>query len=646
VNARVAELLPAETELVQRNETQAPAEKVRPKPSSRALGRLPEIVFGMACGSMIIAISFARARSGAAEASHLYWVGQAIVYLVPGGFLLFRKSVMKVEAIGVAFLAPITSYLTLLYYSPTRFRFLDEFGHVQTAQTILATHHLFHANTAILPSPQYPGLEIVTTAIVAISHLSITAAGMIVAGSAHVLAGVCLYFLVFELTAKYRVSALAALIYATGPHYQFFDSYFLYETIAIPFLLLTILAVVKMLKSEGRAANTWGAVAFACGAVTAVCHHVTSYMLLLILFAFCVAQPFVSKSARSWRLPVVLIGIAAVVAVWDLKVATTTVAYFTPVVHALFSSITGSKSVVKGHSLGAFVIKRGASGSAPIADLALEYVDIGLLMILTPIGVRVIWKNKIGKFTAALGLAIASLSIFIVVVARVVVSNSTLATRSLSFVMIPASFACALAVENLRWGTLTQGRHIFTRLWTRLWKVWSAPFWTGVVALLALGGIAGGYPNFYARLPGPFLVSGWERGVDEHNLDLTAWMATRLTPDNGVASDFFTSQMISALGDQRGKRNIADLFLSSKYTSADRTIVKIHRVVFVVVDTRISQQLPAAGFYFSDDPGNGLYSSPIPKADLTKFESIPGVSRVFSDGTILIYDLTGSTKPK
>ena len=60
---------------------------------------------------------------------------------------------------------PIATFLILAYYSPDQFRFLDEFQHVQTAQTILTTHHLFHVNTSLPVSPQYPGLEIITSAV-------------------------------------------------------------------------------------------------------------------------------------------------------------------------------------------------------------------------------------------------------------------------------------------------------------------------------------------------------------------------------------------------------------------------------------------------------------------------------------------------
>lgn len=300
------------------------------------LGRLPELALTMAAGSAIVAIAFAGARYDRAWAGHLFWVGQVVVYASPAAFLLLRKRTYPLEAAGIAMLISVTTFLINQYYSPDQFRFGDEFINVQTAQSILATHHLFHANTFLPVSPQYPGLEIVTASIVSITHLSITTAGLIVAGVAHVLVAMALYFLIREVSDRPRVAALAVVLYATGSHYQFFDSYFIYQNIALPFLLLSLLATVKMMKSRGPAVVGWGAAAVGCGAVTAVCHHVTSYALVALLLAFVIAQLFVPAAVRSKGLPVVFLAVLSIVAIWDLDFASLTVAYFRPVFDSLF----------------------------------------------------------------------------------------------------------------------------------------------------------------------------------------------------------------------------------------------------------------------------------------------------------------------
>jgi hypothetical protein len=598
----------------------------------RGLGRVPELALGMACATIIVAVAFAGARSSKSWATDLFWVGQVALYAIPAAFLLFRRSILRAEAFGIALLMPVATFLILAYYSPDQFRFIDEFQHVQTAQTILATHHLFHVNTSLAVSAQYPGLEIITSAVVAITHLSITTSGMIVTGVAHVLVGLCLYFLVLEVAGRPRIAAFASVIYATGPHYQFFDSYFIYQTIAIPFLLLSLVAVVKMVKSKGGVANAWGAVAIASGAVTAVSHHITSYALVAVLFLFVVVQLFLPRPARSWRLPVVFLAVAAMVVGWDLGVATATLSYIKPII----DSLLGRHGILPNSH------KQGVSGTLPLPDTVWEYASALLLVVLVPLGAWQAWKARARESNAvSLGLGLGALSIFIVLVVRVASGDgSELAGRAMSFALIPISIVCAAVIIDRVRRKPDRARHGVRRFQ----NFGMAVIGTSVLVVLAVGGIAGGWPSYYARLPGPHLVSAYERSVDEHNLDAATWAAAKLPRGGGIASDDFTESMFSSLGNQAYQRNLAGLFLTTSYTAANRSLVKNKRITYVVADKRITEQLPAAGFYFSPDPHQGNYKKPLARASIDKFNSVPGASRVFDDGTIVIYDLAGAAK--
>jgi hypothetical protein len=598
----------------------------------RGLGRVPEIALAMAGATLIVAAAFAGARSGKSWANDLFWVGQIALYAIPAAFLLFRRSILRAEAFGIALLMPVATFLILAYYSPDQFRFIDEFQHVQTLQTILATHHLFHVNTSLPVSAQYPGLEIITSAVVAITHLSITTSGMIVTGVAHVLVGLVLYFLVLELVGRPRVAAFATVIYATGPHYQFFDSYFIYQTIAIPFLLLTLLAVAKMVKSDKAAvANTWGAVAIACGAVTVVSHHITSYALVAILLLVLIAQFFIPRAGRGWRVPVVFVVVVGMVVGWDLGVATATWHYIKPII----DSLLGRGGVLPNSK------RQSVSGKLPLPDTIWEYASTLLLVVLAPLGAWQVWKGRREGNAVSLGLGIGALSIFIVLVVRVASGDGgELAGRAMSFALIPISFVCAIVIVARAQTRPGRPKHGIRRFQ----NFGMAVLGTGVLVVLALGGIAGGWPSYYARLPGSYRVSAYERSIDEHNLDAATWAGSHLPRGGGVASDDFTESMFSSIGNQAYLRNLAPLFLTTTYTAADRTLVKRQRIAFVVGDKRITEQRPAAGFYFSPDPHQGNYKKPLPGATLNKFNNVPGVSRIFDDGTIVIYDLAGAAK--
>ncbi|MGD0882235.1 MAG: hypothetical protein ABSB09_11770 [Acidimicrobiales bacterium] len=603
---------------------------------AKGLGRLPELALAMAAGSGIVAVAYAGARYGHAWAGHLFWLGQAVIYAAPAAFLLLRKRILAIEATGIALLMPVITFLVNQYYSPGQFRFSDEFAHVQTAQSILATHHLFHLNTNLPQSPQYPGLEIITTGIVSITHVSITTAGLIVAGGAHVVVGAALFFLILETCGRPRVGALAVVLYATGSHYQFFDSYFIYETVAIPFLLLSLLATVKMMKSRGPTATGWGATAVACGGVTAVCHHVTSYALVALLLAFVIAQLLLPSVSRSRGLPIVFLAVAGIVVIWDLGIATSTVSYFRPVIDGLLPGHSSAKS-----PNGGIVIPRkpGVSEQPPLLDTVAEYLAFAALLVLAPLGAWKVWHTRRSAPNgAALGLAIASLSIFVTLVLRVAASDgSELASRAMTFALIPVSFVCALVIVDR---TILRARPAH-RVGGR-GPVLLALASTLVVVVLAVGGIASGWPPYFARLPGPYKVSAWERSVDEHNLDTAQWFADSVPPDQGVASDYSTEAIISALGHQAEVQGIAGLFLPLTYSGAQGSLVRSKRVSFIAVDRRITEQLPATGYYFKDDPEGGFYSAPLPTRSITKFDGVPGVSRVYDDGTIVVYEIIGS----
>ena len=65
-------------------------------------------------------------------------------------------------------------------------------------------------------------------------------------------------------------------------------------------------------------------------------------------------------------------------------------------------------------------------------------------------------------------------------------------------------------------------------------------------------------------------------------------------------------------------------------------------IKYVLADLRLTRQLPASGQYFSMDPHAGQYRHPLPLADMTKFNHVPGVARIFDSGNIVIYDLSGA----
>ncbi len=598
---------------------------------SDRLGRLPWVALGMAFGVLVVAIADAMARSKDPGAGALFWIGQITLYLVPAAMLVARRPVTRSEGLGIALAVPVATYAVLECYRPLQFDFLDEFAHVQTAQSILTTHHLFHANTLLPVSAQYPGLEIVTTALASLSHLSIDASGTVIAGVAHVLLGAALYSLVDEVTGRPRAGGLAVVIYATGPHFQFFDSYFIYEVIALPFLVASLLAVVKVVKApDTKSATSWSVAAILAAFITVVSHHVTSYALIGLLVCFVVAALVVPGARRHRRhLVAVLAATVAMTLAWDLGIATDTAAYIVPQLQHVFSALN-PENLFRGPTKGS------GSYATPVADTVLELFGQLVLVALVIFGIVQAFRNRNEKHRALmLASAVASLALFVEIAIRLFLRNgSEIAARLSSYALLPIGLTIAAALRFPRPGV----EHPPSRR-ARLHGAGARSMVLGAAVALAAGGVAGGWPASYARLPGPFLVGAWERSVDEHNLALSAFVRRNFTPANGVVSDFITAAMVAGLGHQVNVGGVASLFLQRRFTPRDVRLIEQKHISFVIVDKRISQQLPADGYYFLPDPRAGRYKTPIQSANLAKFNRIPAVSRIFDDGTISVYDV-------
>jgi hypothetical protein len=129
--------------------------------------------------------------------------------------------------------------------------------------------------------------------------------------------------------------------------------------------------------------------------------------------------------------------------------------------------------------------------------------------------------------------------------------------------------------------------------------------------------------------------------VDPEEIAVARWTLAALGPDNRFAVDFGNCPVLGSYGDQNPVLDVGFLYTSPAYTSADIRQVQAQAIHYILVDQRLSQSLPASGRYFPIDQNAGGYTHPIPLADLTKFNHVPQVSRIFDDGNIVIYDLGG-----
>jgi hypothetical protein len=609
------------------------------------------VALGVALGVFIVAIGYARGRANQPWSAPLYWLGDSIVYLVPALLLVNKRRVTRTEGGGIAVILGIATYAIKECYRPLQFTFSDEFQHLPTIQAILATHHLFHANPLLAVSPYYPGLEIVTSALATLSHLSIYSAAAVVLGVAHLVGTVALFYLALEIVRNPRFAVLAVFVYATGPDYQFFTSYFAYESLALPLMIVSLLAIVRMVKSSSsRASVLWGGASVLFGVATAVTHHLTSYALFGLELCVLVFAMFKPDSARR-RLGIlaVVVALGGFIALWDGSVAKATYSYLQHGFSRLLlhnPSIAHVTSTVLPLVGGPIWSRAFASTVAPTFDRIMSIIWAISLTVLIVLGLWLVWKKRHVATSIQLAMAIASPVVFVAFLILVLApGGGEVATRLMTFALIPGALVAAFTINRFVERERPDRGHRF-RAWPS--KTW-VPALFIMFALLVVGATAASWPPFYARIPGPYLLGGRDRTVDQYDLSAAEWAGRHFVRGSVIAADITNSELMDSIGHQRDPDGFisAYLLIGSSISPAMEQQIKAQNIQFVLADQRISSGVPVAGEpIFYPDPFGGHYRKPIPVTSLNKFNSITGVSRIFDDGPIVIYDFRGSIYTK
>ena len=233
----------------------------------------------------------------------------------------------------------VAEYLVKVCYSPAAFTYADELMHWRTTTDVMQTGKLFTANNLLPISPYYPGLEEVTSALASITGLSVFTSGLIVAGLAHLLF-VCVLFVLFRyVSGSHRVAGVALLLYSSESLFQSFDSMFVYQTLALPFLGLTVLAVYRLAAAQAPGRLGWFTVGALSAFATVVTHHVASYLLVATLEVITLGA-LLARDRRlvAWASILALVSAAAFGA-WIVFVAPSTVGYLQPVIDGALQNL-------------------------------------------------------------------------------------------------------------------------------------------------------------------------------------------------------------------------------------------------------------------------------------------------------------------
>jgi hypothetical protein len=595
-------------------------------PAASVFSRIPisVITLSAAIGVLVSSLGYADGRAGAGSSSGpgiaLYWLGQVLIILPIAGRLISRRQMSNGSTITLIVVLTIAEYLLKVNYSPLGFGFNDEFLHWRGTTNMLQSGKLFELNYGLPIGTHYPGIEEVTSALISATGLSVFEAGLIVAGAAHLLYILFLYLAFCVAIRSHRIAGIAILLYYAAPALTSFNSMFVYETLALAFFGMCIVAGLRSaIEKSPSDRRRWFIVAVLTIFATTITHHVTSYMLTLFLILVAIASGVTGSRNTAARFGILAAISALSVILWIAFIARDTISYFSPTVVGMVASL---KNLTNGGSSGAT-----STSSSPFGNVALGAVGLLLITVLIAVGAWQAWK-RYRRHPWIMGMGIGGTLGWIAYlgIRLGTADGQELAGRAATYIFIPVCVLGALALTRLV--NSTPGR--------RLGSAVTAVVVAAVTALL-IDGLANGWPPYWERLPGPHQVAAFEASVDPEEVAISNWSLAELGPGWRISSDQGIYPILIGYGGQDPLQQISWLYATPTWTAPLAGQASGQNVQYVETDTRLTKTLSPNGVYFPGD--TTMPTTPLALANLTKFNHVEGVARVYDDGTINFYDL-------
>lgn len=588
------------------------------------LGRLPALCGSSASGLLLIAIADTAARTSAAWASSLFWVGLLTLF-VPIALRLLGTAATRRERIGLVVILGLSLYLVKVLHSPLTFTLPDELMHWRTASEIVRTGRLFGVNSILRVSPLYPGLENVTAALVSLTGLSIFEAGLLVVGAARLLLCSVLFLLYERVSHSPRIAGIAALLYMANPNFIFFGGMFAYESLALPIASLVVLTLAWRVDASSTR-RVWLSMIVVLGlAAVVVSHHITTYALLALLGAWHAFDLYLRRRTKAIA-PSRAVLLAIVMALtWMMYVASTTLGYVMP---NLISGINELVRLIAGDDIGRPLFQSYGALAAPIGERIIGFASVGSVLVGLLFGMYHLWRNyRYNSF--ALAMALGGVAYPATLALRLTRRGAVISSRTSEFVFIAVAFIMAIAVVKA-WG---MHRSLG-------WRTMLALYLTVIFA----GGTIVGWPA-WARMPGSYLVGADLRSIDGQSTAAATWARAFLGPNNRMGADRSNRLVLGSFGEQyivtlyNDRVNIPQVVFAPQFSVVERKILEDGNVRYLVIDRRISQGVPLIGVYFEQgEPDTFLHTTPVSRTALTKFDVAPGMSKFFDSGDIVMYD--------
>jgi hypothetical protein len=591
---------------------------------------IPDALLVVATGILLVALAYARARESLSFASPLFWTGQIFIFV----FVVFRV------------LNPSTSprdreFLVILYagaqsmirwaYSPVMFQWFDELQHLRSLLNVLTTHHLFHTNFSLTISPRYPGMENVTAELAQVSSASPFVAGVVIAGVSHLLLAGSVLLLLREVSQSPRVAGIGVILYMLSPQIHYFDTSFVYENVALPFLALAIFFSIRFASHQrGRYQSFAGLLA--CVAIAVMTHHVTALATVGLLASMALATSLF-RGTRNLAKPLAICAAsgALIDGCWVFFVAPETRDYLGDIGPQILKGLI-QLGQAEGKS------KLPTSLAIPLVDRVCNPGGVALMLVLLAVSVRL--ARPLPPLERLLIWMAPGLYALMVLIRLFVGSalngehpdGAELAIRSLTYSSLFTALAVAVVLDRL----VSTAAARYARSVPMPSGLASA---TTIALVLLLHSITTGLPQWWQRLPGPFRPDSFVSGIDAVGTSRAEWAATTLQAGSRYFGDVTSFALLSALSQLDPISAPGSLYDTDRLIPEDSALIGGLQATYLDVDMRMAQQAPVTRYFFKADVMSGNRETPIDEANIAKFDNFPGISRIYDSGYDHFYDL-------
>ena len=621
-----------------------------------AYGWVASIVLCSAAGLGVLEVAdqASRRANTAIPTYLLFWLGMLLIF-VPIALRALARDVNPLERLSLVVCLGLALYLVKILASPYNFTFVDEYVHVRNTHEMINMHHLFTWNPLLETAAYYPGLAALTAGVVALTGLSMFAAGLVIIGIARVV--LCAYFyLIFEsVTDSHRAAAAASLVYMANPMFLFWSSTFTYENLGLPLGAFVIWWT-------GRTRNRGGPVSMVVAVVgiiaVTITHHIVGFAMSGLLVAWWLAERVGCRASKATRRRVGVLALVASCAtlVWFFGVARPAPTYL--LTHNLFPALRDTFSVISGHTAPRklYAINKDFVPPAwePVAGFAATLVLLGAL----PAGLlRARWSYRQAPLAIAMALAIAYP---ITLVSRLSQQGASLSGRSSEFVY--TGVGCIIGMLFIptasRWHrrrASARGERDGHRQEDKVRRpststgkalrdtVIPASIAAALATVVFVGNVTVG-TRFFERLPEGANPHGYERSLQPDVIAASVWALHHLGPNQMFSANFIDSWALATDGEQdlANPPLVWPIFFAE---SVDRDVVqriKDLRLRYLLVNWRMTRGLPQSPDLYVDplEPEAGHYVHKFPARALEKFSLNPCIRLLYDAGAIQIYDLS------